>query len=58
MEIIRHKRTPVKKKIFSRQKWLREMHLKNVGFTCKSVSQKSCEMFNVQNFLYTNEKSH
>ena len=30
------KRTPVKKKIFSRQKWLRKMHLKNVGFTYKS----------------------
>ena len=30
------KRTPVKKKIFSRQKLLRKMHLKNVGFTYKS----------------------
>ena len=30
------KRTPVKKKIFSRQKCLRKMHLKNVGFTYKS----------------------
>ena len=30
------KRTPVKKKIFSRQKWLRKKHLKNVGFTYKS----------------------
>ena len=30
------KRTPVKKKIFSRQKWLQKMHLKNVGFTYKS----------------------
>ena len=30
------KRTPVKKKIISRQKWLRKMHLKNVGFSYKS----------------------
>ena len=30
------KRTRVKKKIFSRQKWIRKMHLKNVGFTYKS----------------------
>ena len=30
------KRTPVKKKIFSCQKWLRKLHLKNVGFTYKS----------------------
>ena len=30
------KRTPVKKKIFSRQKWLWKLHLKNVGFTYKS----------------------
>ena len=30
------KRTPVKKKIFSRQKWLQKMHLKNVVFTHKS----------------------
>ena len=36
MENLGHKRTPVKKKIFSRQKWLRKMHLKNVGFTYKS----------------------
>ena len=30
------KRTPVKKKIISRQKWLRKMHLKNVVITYKS----------------------
>ena len=31
------KRTPpMKKKIFSCQKWLRKMNLKNVGFTFKS----------------------
>ena len=30
------KKSPVKKKIFSRQKWLRKMHFKNVGFTYKS----------------------
>jgi hypothetical protein len=30
------KRTPVNKKIFSRQKWLRKMHLKNVVITYKS----------------------
>ena len=30
------KRTLVKKKIFSRQKWLRKMHLKNVVITYKS----------------------
>ena len=28
--------TPLKKNIFSHQKWLRKMHLKNVGFTYKS----------------------
>jgi hypothetical protein len=28
--------TPVKKKIFSRQKWLWKIHLKNVWFTYKS----------------------
>ena len=30
------KRTPVKKKICSRQKWLWKMHLKNVVLTFKS----------------------
>jgi hypothetical protein len=30
------KRTAVKKKKISRQKWLRKMHLENVGFTLKS----------------------
>ena len=35
------KRTLVKKKIFSRKKWLRKMHLKNVVITYKS--QKDAE---------------
>ena len=34
------KRTPVKKKIFSRQKWLWKLNLKNVGFTYKSQTLK------------------
>ena len=64
------KRTPVKKKIFSGQKWLRKMHLKNVVITYKSqilkfkiqqkvFYKKRCRMIhlNVPNFLYTNNKS-
>ena len=69
-KILDIKRTPVKKRIFLRQKWLRKMHLKNAGFTykksnfkvydtTKSVLQKSCRMIslNVLDFLYTNDNS-
>ena len=42
------KRTPVKKKIFSHQKWIRKMHLKNVGFTYKSQILK----FMIQQKVY------
>ena len=34
------KRTPVKKRKFSSQKWLRKMHLKNVVITYKSLILK------------------
>ena len=49
MEIIRHKRTPVKKKIFSRHKWLREMHLKMWGSLIKVFNKKAakCLMFTI-----------
>ena len=36
MENLGHKKNTCEEKIFSRQKWLRKMHLKNVGFTYKS----------------------
>ena len=42
------KRTPVKKKIFSRKKWLRKMHFKNVGFTHKGQIFK----FNIQQNVF------
>ena len=34
------KRSPVKKKIFSRQKWFLKLHFKNVDFTFKSLILK------------------
>ena len=47
--------TPVKKKIFSRQKWLRKISLKNVGFTYKvkfftTKSVLQSDLFLLHNF--------
>ena len=36
MENLRHKKNTCEEKNIFRQKWLRKMHLKNVGFTYKS----------------------
>ena len=40
MKILAKKRSPVKKRIFLRQKYLREMHLKSVA-----VKKDSCYLF-------------
>ena len=42
------KRTPVKKRKFSSQKWLRKMHLKNVVITYKSLILK----FKIQQIVF------
>ena len=46
MENIGQKRTPVKTKIFFRQKWLRKMHFKNVGFTYNTSRYVQQKVFN------------
>ena len=47
------KRSPVKKRKFSRQKWLRKMHLKNVVITYKSQILK----FKIQQKVFNKKDS-